>query len=57
MLAAGICRPQAVLLGRNGSLPMRSILFVAGTVLGLAITALWIAFLAFEFFKLLASLF
>jgi hypothetical protein len=57
MLAAGSCRTQAVLLGRNGLLRMRSILFVAGIALGMAITALWIAFLAFEFFKLLASLF
>jgi hypothetical protein len=32
-----------------------SALFVAGIVLGLAITALWIAFLAFELFSLLAS--
>jgi hypothetical protein len=38
-------------------LHMRNALFIAGIVLALAITALWIAFLAFELFGLLASWF
>jgi hypothetical protein len=34
---------------------MRDALFVAGFALGLILTAAWVAFLAFEFFKLLVS--
>jgi hypothetical protein len=34
---------------------MRDFLFIAGIAFGLIITAAWVAFLAFEFSKLLAS--
>ena len=38
-------------------LHMRNVLFIAGIILALVITALWIALLAFELFRLLAPLF